>query len=158
MPVEEIVGAALTRLESRLADRQVHIEIPDDLPLVSVDPVLFAQVFVNLIENAIKYAPADSPIEIVAERDGPLVSFSVMDRGPGLPDGAEERVFEKFFRVAKPGVAGVGLGLPICRAIAEAHGGTIRAENRPGGGATFRITIPLPGEPPAALPAEETES
>jgi len=158
MPVEEIVGAALTRLESRLADRKVQIEIPDDLPLVSVDPVLFAQVFVNLIENAIKYAPADSPIEIVAERDGPLVSFSVMDRGPGLPGGAEERVFEKFFRVAKPGVAGVGLGLPICRAIAEAHGGTIRAENRPGGGATFRITIPLPGEPPAALPAEETES
>ena len=156
IPLEELVGAALTRLESRLGDRKVRVEIPDDLPIISVDPVLFAQVFVNLVENTIKYAPADSPIEIVATHEGPLVVASVMDRGPGLPIGTEERVFEKFFRVPRPGVAGVGLGLPICRAIAEAHGGTICAENRPGGGAVFRITIPVQGEPPTALPAGDT--
>lgn len=158
VPLEELVGAALTRLESRLGAREVHVRIPDELPLVSVDPVLYAQVFVNLVENAVKYSPPESPIDIVADREGDIVTVSVMDRGPGLPSGAEERVFEKFFRGSHPGVAGVGLGLPICRAIAEAHGGSIRAENRTGGGAVFRLAIPLPGEPPPAPPAEDAPS
>jgi two-component system sensor histidine kinase KdpD len=149
MPLEEIVGAALTRVESQLDGRPVRTDLPVDLPLVSADGVLLEQVFVNLLENAAKYTPPGSPLEIGAHAEAGRVLIEVRDRGPGLPVGKEEAVFEKFVRGTHAGVAGVGLGLPICRAIVEAHGGTIRAENREGGGALFRISMPLPRQPPA---------
>jgi len=123
---------------------------------MSVDPVLFEQVVVNLLDNALKYAPAASAIDVRAVASKDALEIGIADRGPGLPPGNEDRLFEKFFRGSHPGVGGVGLGLPICRGIVQAHGGTISAENRAGGGALFRVRLPLPEEPPS-VPATEGE-
>jgi two-component system sensor histidine kinase KdpD len=148
-PLEEVIGAALTRLERQLADRPLSTALPQDLPLVPLDSVLIEQVLVNLIENAIKYAPPARPIDITASATASAVTVTVADRGPGLPVGDEERIFEKFYRVAAANVpSGVGLGLTICRGIVEAHGGRIWAENRAGGGTCFMFTLPLEGTPP----------
>jgi two-component system sensor histidine kinase KdpD len=149
LPLEEVVGAALTRLERPLRDRTVTTDLPSDLPLVAVDDVLIEQVLVNLIENAVKYTPPDTPVAIAARAGERDITVEVADRGPGIPAGEEERIFEKFQRLepeARPG--GVGLGLAICRGIVAAHGGRIWAENRPGGGAAFRFTLPREGTPP----------
>jgi two-component system sensor histidine kinase KdpD len=148
LPLEEVVGSALTRLDSRLAKREVLTDIPADLPLVQVDPVLFEQVFVNLLENALKYTPEGSPIEVAASLQDRLIEVRISDRGPGLPAGDEAMVFEKFWRGLRQDAAGVGLGLPICRGIVLAHSGTISAENRPEGGATFRVRLPVTPAPP----------
>lgn len=148
VPLEEIIGSALTRLEERLRDREVKVTLAEDLPLAFVDPVLFEQVFVNLFENAAKYTPAGSPLEVRANaREGGMM-IEVLDRGPGLPLNEPERVFEKFYRGANERVAGVGLGLAICRGIVDAHGGSISAANREEGGAAFRIALPVGGIPP----------
>jgi two-component system sensor histidine kinase KdpD len=150
LTVEEIVGAALTRLEPRLARRPVTTDLPQDLPLVALDGVLIEQVLVNLIENALKYTPDETPIEISARAGPAAVTVEVADRGPGIPEGAFESIFDKFHRLqpgARPG--GVGLGLTICKAIVTAHGGKIWVENRPGGGATFRFTLPRDATPPS---------
>lgn len=148
VPLDELVGAAMTRLEERLGDRRVVVELPLDLPLVQIDPVSYAQVFVNLLENAAKYTPLGSPLGVRAWVQGAFVRVDVLDAGPGLPEADLERVFEKFHRGAHGGAPGVGLGLAICRAVVEAHGGTISARNLPGGGAGFRLSIPLGAEPP----------
>lgn len=154
VPLEELIGSALTRMEARLAKRKVGVNIASEVPLVLVDPVLFEQVFVNLLENAEKYTTPGSPIEIVVRYADSSVNLEVRDHGPGLPAGSEARVFEKFYRGPHSGTAGVGLGLPICRGIVEAHGGTIWAESRPGEGTTFRIALPSPQVPPALLLSE----
>src|SRR5690349_19961017 len=154
-PLEEPVGVALIRLEDRLRDHPVAVRLPPDLPLVPIDGVLIEQAFINLLENAVKYTPAGTPIEIAATSVDGAVRVDVADRGPGLPLGDEDRIFEKFYRAPAPATtatSGVGLGLTICRGIITAHGGRIWAENRPGGGAVFHFTLPLEGEPPA-LPA-----
>lgn len=147
VPLEELVGSALNRLEARLAGR-VQAAIPHDLPLVSVDPVLFEQVLYNLLDNVAKHTPVGSPVDISAGVADTNVVICVSDRGPGLPAGVESRVFEKFFRAAPSGVRGAGLGLAICRGVVQAHGGTITAENRDGGGAVFRVMLPAPDEAP----------
>ncbi len=141
-PLEEVIGAALHRLQRQLHERRILTDVPADLPLVLIDDVLMEQVFVNLIENAVKYTPAGSGIEVAASRRDSSVEVEVRDSGPGFQEGHEERVFNKFFRGRTDNVRGAGLGLAICRAIVEAHGGAIRAENRPGGGAVIRFTIP----------------
>jgi two-component system sensor histidine kinase KdpD len=147
--LEELVGSALARLEPGLRGRTARVRIPEDLPLVPVDGVLVEQVLVNLLENALKYADPAAPIDVAAGvEDGALV-VEVADEGPGLPKGDEERVFEKFYR-ATSGQRGVGLGLPICRAIVTAHGGRIWAEGREPRGTRFRFTLPLGTTPPAA--------
>ena len=152
-PLEEVVGAALVRLEEPLRNRPVHTNLPADLPLVPLDGVLIEQVLVNLLENAIKYTSPGSPIDLSAGCADDVVTVEVADRGPGLPPGEEQRIFEKFYRVEPAGgTSGVGLGLTICRGIVEAHGGRIWAENRPGGGAVFRFTLPLEGRPPIVEP------
>jgi two-component system sensor histidine kinase KdpD len=154
--LEEIVGSAVNRVASDLGERPIRIDVPADLPLVSVDGLLVEQVLVNLLENAARYTPAGTPIEIAAGEVGTSVEVRVADRGPGLPPGAEERVFEKFYRgsAARPdGRRGVGLGLAIGRGIIEAHGGRIAARNRPDGGAEFVITLPS-GGPAPAVPAD----
>jgi two-component system sensor histidine kinase KdpD len=147
VPAEEVVGAALTRLESVLRDRAVETAIPPDL-LLRIDPVLFEQLLINLVENALKHGAP--PITIRAERRGSAVELEVADRGPGLPPGGTARLFEKFVRASA--APGAGLGLAVVRAIAQAHGGDVVAEDRPGGGAVFRVTIPSPS-PPAAQAA-----
>ena len=147
--LQEIVGSALHHLKRRLEGREVKTDIPANLPLVHADALGLEQVLVNLIDNAVEYTPADTPIEIVARADGKSVSVEVADRGPGLPPGTEQRVFEKFFRArTAESRRGIGLGLAISKGIIEAQGGRITAANRPGGGATFRFTLPLDSVPP----------
>jgi two-component system sensor histidine kinase KdpD len=157
-PLEEVVGVALIRLESRLREHPVTVHLPPDLPLVLMDGLLIEQVFVNLLENAVKYTPAGAPVEITASAAEGAIVVDVADRGPGFAAGEEGKVFDKFYRVAgATSVAGVGLGLTICRGIVTAHGGRIWAENRPGGGAVFHFTLPLAGQP-AGVPAEIGEA
>ena len=156
--LEEVVGGALTRLERPLEDRPVRLALPRDLPLVPLDDVLFGQVVLNLVENAIHYTPAGSPIEIGATLAHGTLRLEVADRGPGLAPGEETAVFEKFFRGAgRTDRHGVGLGLAICRAIVEAHGGHITASNRAGGGAAFVVELPVEGHPPAIEPEAQAE-
>jgi len=146
--LEELVGSTLRRVADQFKSRDVDIRLPEDLPLVPLDDVLFQQVLVNLLDNVAKYSPGDSPVEIAASTDDHWLSMTVSDRGPGLPKGSEDRVFEKFFRAdrdAKRG-QGTGLGLTIARAIVAAHGGSMSAHNRDGGGATFRLRVPLIAE------------
>ncbi|MBI5596550.1 MAG: sensor histidine kinase KdpD [Elusimicrobia bacterium] len=143
-PIEEVIGSALGRLEKELAGREVRTAVPEDLPLVPIDPVLLEQVFVNLLENAVRHTPPGTAVEVSAEAGGGELSVMVADRGPGVPPGELERIFDKFHR-ATAGGGGAGLGLAICKAVVAAHGGRIWAENREGGGAGFRFALPLGG-------------
>jgi two-component system sensor histidine kinase KdpD len=143
-------------MEERLQAHPVTTHIPADLPMVSIDELLIEQVFLNLLENAARYAPPCSPIDIAARSEGAAVVVEVADRGPGVPAGNEEQVFERFYRgaaaVSADAGAGSGLGLTICRGIITAHGGKIWMVARPGGGAAVRFTIPVAAVP-APLPA-----
>ena len=149
-PLEEVIGAALGRLGTRLANRRVTTRVPPDLPLVAIDDVLVEQLLVNLLDNAVKYTPAESPITLIATATDRAVTVEVADRGPGLPPGEEDRVFEKFYRGQPTSGRGVGLGLAICQGIVRAHGGRIWAQNLPEGGVAFLFTLPITGTPPAA--------
>jgi two-component system sensor histidine kinase KdpD len=148
--LEEIVGSALVRTRGELGERRVEVTIPPDLPLLLVDGLLLEQLFVNLLENAARYTPAQSTVRITARPEGRWLLISVADDGPGLPSGSEERIFEKFTRGDPTADAGrgSGLGLAICRAVAKVHGGTITASNRPGRGVQFSLRLPLPENPP----------
>jgi two-component system sensor histidine kinase KdpD len=150
--LEELVGSALRRLESTLAQRRVDLSLPPDLPLVPVDGLLIEQVLVNLLDNAAKYTPAGTPLAVSARVRDDGLEVEVADEGPGIPDAARELVFEKFHR-GDTGARGFGLGLPICRAILAAHGGRIRAEARQPHGARLCFTLPL-GQPPPAIEDE----
>jgi two-component system sensor histidine kinase KdpD len=150
-PVEEVIGAALRGMKRRLAGRQVTTTVPANLSLAFVDGAAIEQVLVNLLDNAVTYTPAGSTIEVAAHESDDQLSLEVSDCGPGLLAGAQTRVFDKFFRGKVAGNAthrGIGLGLAICRALVEAHGGKIEAVNRAEGGATFRITLPKRDQPP----------
>ncbi len=140
--LEEIIGSALDRLEDRLRGRAVHTDVPGDLPLVPFDAILIEQVLINLLENATKYTPVGTPIDISARAREKEVEVIVADHGPGIPAQAADRVFDKFYRIREGEGGGVGLGLTICRGILSAHGGRIWVEGRPGGGAAFRFTLP----------------
>jgi two-component system, OmpR family, sensor histidine kinase KdpD len=155
-PLDEIVGAALSRLEERLRSYTVKTAFPPDLPMVQIDGVLLEQVVLNLLENAAKYAPPGSLIELSASAGDREVVVEIADRGQGIPVGEEVRIFDKFYRAKPAREGGVGLGLTICRGIIEAHGGRIWAENRSGGGAVFRFAIPLSEEQPPVA-AEQAE-
>jgi two-component system sensor histidine kinase KdpD len=166
--LEETVGAALAACKRVLARHPARVSLPADLPLLQMDAVLMERLFTNLFENAAKYTPPDTPIDIGAERvtdDGlPFVRVHVDDHGPGLPAGMETRIFDKFTRGEKESATpGIGLGLAICRAIVEAHGGKIGALNRtaPDGhvtGARFWFTLPVETPPAApAVPDEESD-
>ena len=148
--MEEVVGAALSRLAKSLGSRRVTVKIPPDLPLVSMDEVLIEQVFVNLLDNSVKYTPPDSAIRIIVTATDQSVTAEVADHGPGLPKGQESRVFDKFYRAAPDGRRGAGLGLAICRGIVLAHGGRIWAHNLPEGGVAFLFTLPLSESPQQA--------
>lgn len=146
-PLEEVVGASLQLLERALVDRPVHIALESDLPLLEFDAVLIERVFCNLLENAAKHSPAGSPIEIAASLAGDYVEVTVRDYGRGIAPERQNKIFEMFVRgEPESSLPGVGLGLAICRAIVEAHGGTITCANRDPG-ACFMFTLPV-GEPP----------
>lgn len=143
--LEEIVGTARSRLKRELEHHLVQVDIAADVPLVHVDAILIEQVLVNLLENAARYTPAGSAIDITIRREGDRVAVRVADRGPGLTVGTEERIFDAFVRGTAPAPdsrRGVGLGLAICRGLVTAHGGRISANNRPGGGAEFVVSLP----------------
>jgi two-component system, OmpR family, sensor histidine kinase KdpD len=143
-PLEEVVGAALNRLERKLADRPIAISLPADLPMVPLDAALAEHIFLNLLENALKYTPPGSPIAISAVRQDNEIEVEVADRGPGFLPADLERIFEMFYRgTGDLGPKGYGLGLSICRAIVQAHGGRIWAENLAGGGAAVRFSFLL---------------
>ena len=156
-PVDEVVGSSLQLMGAALARHRVALDVPASLPLVELDAVLIERVLANLLENAAKYTPPGSEIRVVARAHPGELWLCVEDNGPGLPAGREESLFEKFARGhSESHLPGVGLGLAICRAIMQAHGGRIWAERaEPGGGARFSLALPL-GEPPA-LPAFEDE-
>ncbi len=144
IPLEEVIGSALGRVNSQLLKRDVSIRLEPSLPLLSVDPILFELVFINLLGNIAKHTPEQSPIEISAEVSGDSIVIDVSDRGPGLDRDESERVFEKFYRGrAETSTAGSGLGLAICRAIIGQHNGSITALPREGGGCIFRIRLPI---------------
>jgi two-component system, OmpR family, sensor histidine kinase KdpD len=153
-PPEEVIGAALGRLGKQLANRRVTTKVPSDLPLVPMDDVLVEQVLVNLLDNALKYTPAGSPIEVIATATDENLTIEIADHGPGLPRGEEDRVFEKFYRGEPVGARGAGLGLAICRGIVRAHGGRIWAQNLPGGGVAFLFTLPLGAPRAASMPPD----
>jgi two-component system sensor histidine kinase KdpD len=141
--VEDLVGAALHQLERRLTEHTVDVRISAELPPVFVDAALVVQLFVNLLDNAVKYPPAGTRVTISAADEGELVRVAVDDEGPGLPPGDPAQLFLKFRRGVEEGsVVGVGLGLAICRAIVAAHGGSIAAHRRPERGARFELTLP----------------
>ncbi|MEI6208557.1 MAG: sensor histidine kinase KdpD [Desulfuromonadales bacterium] len=142
--VQDLLGCAMAATEQRIGNRSVEIKLSGDLPLVSMDLVLMTQVLVNLLDNAHKYAPVESTIEVSATLDNSTLSLEVSDRGPGVPEHDLKRVFDKFYRIPIPeGTGGTGLGLSICKGIVEAHGGTISAENRSGGGLKIVILLPV---------------
>ena len=146
--MEEIVGAALRRLGKRLAERRVDVALAPDLPLALMDDVLIEQALINLLDNALKYTPAGTPLRVAATVSDGRIIVEVADRGPGLPRGDEERVFEKFFRGASAAERGAGLGLAIVKGIVQAHGGRVWAHNLPEGGAAFFFTVPVAEAPP----------
>jgi two-component system sensor histidine kinase KdpD len=155
--LEELVGGVLARLHDVLASRSVAVALAPDLPLLNVDAVLIEQVLANLLENAAKYTPAGTPIDISANLMRDRVVIDIADRGPGIPAGEENRIFDKFYRVqSESAQSGVGLGLAIAKAIVIAHGGSIVAANRVGGGAVFRVE--LAAEKPPGIDAEPEAS
>jgi two-component system sensor histidine kinase KdpD len=147
-PFEEVVGSALKAAQPALADHPIELSLARDLPLVEFDATLIERVLYNLIENACKYTPSGTVVALVAETSAGNLVVSVSDTGPGIPEGQEESIFEKFTRgTRESSTPGVGLGLAISRAIIEAHKGRITAQNNPTGGARFTFTLPL-GMPP----------
>lgn len=142
--VQDLVGVTLTQMANRLRHRQLVMDVPGALPPVMIDLVLTAQALVNLVDNALKFSPADSPIGIRAYLDQRQVVIEISDEGIGIPPSELEHVFDKFYRIQQVSdTGGTGLGLSISRGIVELHGGRIWAVNRPGGGTTFAIALPI---------------
>jgi two-component system sensor histidine kinase KdpD len=138
-----LIGEVLGRLQAMLAQHAVSLDLPDDLPPVSLDYIEIDEVLTNLLENATKYTPPGTEITVSAREVGPEVLVEVADHGPGLPAEALKRIFDPFVRIDGSKARGTGLGLAVARGLIEAHSGRIWAENRPGGGAKFVFTLPL---------------
>ncbi|MGY5130583.1 ATP-binding protein [Streptomyces nigrescens] len=154
--LDEVVPMAL----GGVPESSVTLDIPEELPIVAVDPGLLERSVANLVENAVKYSPDGAAVLVSASALGDRVELRIADRGPGVPDSAKDRIFEPFQRYGDaPRGAGVGLGLAVARGFAEAMGGTLAAEDTPGGGMTMVLTLrAAPGRPPARpdLPAQAT--
>ena len=145
--VQDLLGSAATAIAHRSENHPVLISVSEDLPLIPLDFVLMKLAVVNLLDNALKYSPAGLPIELSAHPVSGRIEIEVADRGPGIPAEELEKVFDKFYRASREAdIGGTGLGLAISRGIVEVHGGSIRAENRPGGGARLVISLPAPVE------------
>jgi len=145
-PIEELIHDVLGHMLPLLPEREVKTDIPDDLPPVQLDYLEIEQVMTNIIENAVRYTPSDSPIDVSVQTEGDQMIISVADRGPGIPPADLERVFDKFYRVlgrTSERPTGSGLGLAVSKGLVEAHGGHIWVENRQEGGSVFRFTLPL---------------
>jgi two-component system sensor histidine kinase KdpD len=146
----DVVGAALEQLKDKIENRDIRVLMPKNLPEVPMDPILMTGVFVNLIDNALKFSPSDAPVEIKAEAlHGDAVSIEISDKGIGIPETDLEMVFDKFYRALHPKrVNGTGLGLSICKGIVAAHGGFVSARNNPDKGSTLTLLLPLKRQAP----------
>lgn len=156
LPAEEVVGSALSHLGRLGEGREILVQVDRPDTLFHGDGLLLEQLLINLVENALKFSRVDQPVEVRVFGSGKGVSLMVNDKGPGIPEGLEARIFDKLFR--GPGTRlgqGAGLGLAICKGIATAHGGRIQASNLPLGGASFLVSLPYHGEPPAGMLEEE---
>ncbi|MHB8670826.1 MAG: sensor histidine kinase, partial [Acidimicrobiales bacterium] len=155
-PLAELIGAVVSRLGTVLADHQIRVAMPEELPLVQIDYLLVDQVVSNLLENAARHGPPGTPIEVDARPVRGWVEVRVRDHGPGIPADQRERIFELFYRfhrantatrpphlLAREGRSHVGMGLAICAGVLEAHGGHIWVEQPAGGGATFAFRLPV---------------
>jgi len=142
--IQDVIGTALEQLGSRVANHKIQVSVPAVFPLVPMDFTLITQVLVNVLENAVKYSPTDSVIEVSAELLDEKTRIKIADRGAGIPSEDLTRVFDKFYRVQRPeNVSGTGLGLSISKGIVEVHHGTIYANTREGGGTVVTIELPL---------------
>jgi two-component system sensor histidine kinase KdpD len=143
--MEDIIGTALRRLTDQIKNRSLIVDISVDTPLIRADCVLLEQVLINLLDNAIKYSQAKSPLEVTVTHDEETLQVSVADQGIGIPEEDLARIFGKFYRVQQREIraSGTGLGLSICKSIIEAHNGRIWAENRPEGGTVFSFSLPI---------------
>jgi two-component system sensor histidine kinase KdpD len=151
-PIEEVIGASIQHLGLALSAHPVRVHLPPDLPLLSIDTVLMERVFGNLLENAAKYAPPHTEVHLHAACEGGVLVVRVRNEGTGFPPKRLDEVFGLFERgTTESNVPGIGLGLAICRAIVQAHGGEISASNPREGGAEVRFTLPL-GTPPLVEP------
>ncbi len=131
----------------RAGKRRLRVRVPTDLPQLRIDPVRIEQVLRNLVDNAVKFSPAEGSVDVSAVVQGEEIMIAVTDEGPGVAPEYHHRVFERFFRVERENssVAGAGLGLAICKRFVELHGGRIELDSRAGQGATFRFTLPIGG-------------
>ncbi len=153
-----LIADTIAKFEGLSSGCRVERDLLPDLPLYYIDPDSFVQVLWNLLENAYKYTPPNSPIKVEARWTGVDVLIGVADCGPGIPVEEREKIFQRFYRLDRghrADMRGSGLGLAICRGIVEAHGGRIWVEDRPGGGSIFRFTLPLPTTTPISLEALE---
>lgn len=142
--LRDVLGASLEQLKEKIQNRNIKMDLPKDLPEIPMDFSFMMKVFVNVIDNALKYSPPDTAIIIKACITQDKIKIEIKDQGIGIPDGDLKRVFEKFYRAEKPQkVTGTGLGLSICKGIVESHGGDITAENNPDKGAVLTIALPL---------------
>jgi two-component system sensor histidine kinase KdpD len=146
--MEELVGVALDRLKPRLTQTPLTLDFQAKLPLAFIDGLLVEQLILNLLQNALNHTPRGTPVQLSVKSLDDGLQLEVADQGPGLKPGEEKSIFEKFIRGYHSGGKGAGLGLSICLGIARAHGGNITASNRPGGGASFILTLPTGGPPP----------
>jgi two-component system sensor histidine kinase KdpD len=148
--VEDLVGTALAQFGDAAQRRDIRVSVPPSLPPVPVDFALVTQALVNILDNAVKYSPPGSPVDIRAQMAGADLQIRIEDRGAGIPPEDLKRVFDKFYRIQRrDATRGVGLGLAISKGIIEAHGGRIWAENRPDGGTTVAFTLPVASPGPA---------
>lgn len=142
--VQDLIGCALAAIEGKLNGRRVNVSLASGLRMVEMDMVLMNQVLINLLDNALKYSPADGAVEITARSDEENLVIQVLDQGTGVPDDELKLIFDKFYRIPVPeSIKGTGLGLSICYGIVEAHSGKIWADNKKGGGFMVSVEIPL---------------
>lgn len=146
--VEELVGSSIQQSQPMTVGHEIKTFIPPGMALVKVDGLLVEKALVNLLENAGRHSPRGTEIEIRVSRPQDKLRFQIADRGPGIPKGDEERIFDKFYRPEGQGDTGFGLGLAICRSVAQLHGGRVWAEHRPGGGARFYLELMTSGVAP----------
>jgi two-component system sensor histidine kinase KdpD len=150
LDVEEVIRSSIDRYRPRLEPRTVEVAVPDDLPPVFADPVFTGQVLANLLDNAASFVPADGTVRVEATTADGMIRIRVADTGPGVPDDAIERLFEKFYRAGRPGARpGTGTGLAVVRGLTEAMGGRVAAEPSAMGGLAVDVFLPAaPARPP----------
>jgi two-component system sensor histidine kinase KdpD len=140
--IKEVINTSLYNLAKQIGKRVINVHIPPEFPKIYFEPVLLEQVFIQLLDNAIKYSPPESPIDIKISSDKDNALVKVENQGEGLTVEEMKKVFDRFYR-GRTSKVGMGLGLTICQSIIKAHGGLIWAENREGGGVIFCFTLPL---------------